>query len=33
MLEKYREWRTTDGARNLAVALCLFVFLVMGIVA
>lgn len=32
-MEKYREWRMTDGARNLAVGLCLFVFLVMGIVA
>lgn len=33
MLEKYREWSRTDGARNLAVGLCLFAFLVMGIVA
>ena len=32
-MEKYREWSHTDGARNLAVALCLFVFLVMGLVA
>lgn len=32
MFEKYREWSHTDGARNLAVALCLFVFLVMGLV-
>lgn len=32
-MEKYREWSHTEGARNLAVALCLFVFLVMGIVA
>ena len=32
-MEKYREWSRTEGARNLAVGLCLFVFLVMGIVA
>lgn len=32
MFEKYRKWSHTEGARNLAVALCLFVFLVMGLV-
>ena len=31
MLKKYREWSRTEGARNLAVGLCLFVFLVMGL--
>lgn len=31
-MEKYREWSRTEGARNLAVALCLFAFLVMGLV-
>ena len=33
MLEKYREWSRTEGARDLAVGLCLFVFLLMGLVA
>ena len=33
MLEKYRVWSHTEGARDLAVALCLFVFLLMGLVA
>lgn len=32
MFEKYRKWSRTDGARNLAVALCLFVFLLMGMI-
>ena len=32
MCEKYREWSRTEGARNLAVGLCLFAFLVMGLV-
>ena len=32
MLEKYREWSRTEGARDLAVGLCLFAFLVMGMV-
>lgn len=32
MLEKYREWSRTEGARDLAVGLCLFAFLVMGLV-
>lgn len=31
MLEKYREWRTTDGARMLAVGICLFAFLLIGL--
>ena len=32
MLEKYREWSRTESARDLAVGLCLFAFLVMGLV-
>lgn len=32
MFKKYREWSRTEGARDLAVGLCLFVFLVMGLV-
>lgn len=32
MLKKYREWSRTEGARDLAVGLCLFAFLVMGLV-
>jgi len=31
MFEKYRAWRTTDGARMLAVGICLFGFLLMGL--
>lgn len=32
MLKWYLEWRETEGARDLAVGLCLFAFLVMGLV-
>lgn len=32
MFKKYREWSHTEGARNLAVGLCLFAFLLMGLV-
>lgn len=32
MFEKYRIWSRTDGARDLAVAMCLLAFMLMGMI-